>query len=105
VYAPGYVIFCVILALVPQIIIALKLQPMLVKNYCYMAAITMGIDKPDDNEHHDGDGESHPSHGGAHGGGGAHDEHHHHGMLFYLLFLNNLLLVKYVVHVLTFIEN
>ena len=93
-YAPGYVIFCVILALVPQIIIALKLQPMLVKNYCYMAAITMGIDKPDDDEHHDGDGESHRSHGGAHGGGGAHDEHHHHGMLFYLLFLNNLLLVK-----------
>ena len=75
VYAPGYVIFCVILALVPQIIIALKLQPMLVKNYCYMAAITMGIDKPDDEHHHGG--ESHP-HGGG-GGGNKHDEHHHHG--------------------------
>ena len=42
IYPPWYGPFSMIMALIPQVIIMFLLQPMLIKNYCYIAAVTMG---------------------------------------------------------------
>ena len=89
VYAPGYTWMVILLTLIPQILIMFELQPALVKNYCYVAAITMGAEGGKDaaaakkDGHGDGDGGGHGAGhgGGGHGGGGhGHSDHgHHHG--------------------------
>ena len=59
------------MALLPQLVITVVLQPQLVKYYCYIAAIVMGAENQKDdktNEHG----------GGGHGGGHEEQEHHHH---------------------------
>jgi hypothetical protein len=80
VYAPSYAWFSIIVALIPQLLITITLQPMLVKNYCYIAAITMGAENQDTTDSHSHGKHGHDEHGHSEHGHGEHGhEEHGHG--------------------------